>query len=244
MASEPQAPRLALQLGLGCARARHHEPHIAAAADDRGERVERKVKALLVDQPAHQKDEALLRRGEARAQEVQIGLARVELGRIDAIRDRGDPGGPHAEHAGDVAAHELRAGDHVVGAPHHRPLGSVDLRLRVVLDPALMAAVFRCVDGDEPRPARAPGHTLGGAGHEPVVRVHDVELETVAQLGGQGEHVGVHGPDPAQEGIDVGRELGLAHAVDVDAVALLVSGQPAAGPGEHVDLHAVLHQML
>ena len=57
----------------------------------------------------------------------------------------------------------------MVGSAHHRALGGVDVGLRMVLDPALVAAVLGGVDGDEPAPldlARGLGRR---AGDEPVV---------------------------------------------------------------------------
>ena len=86
--------------------------------------------------------------------------------------------GADPEDVRDVAAHVARAGDHVVGAADHRALGGVDVGLRMVLDPALVAAVLGGVDGRQPaaldragRPARRR------AGDEPVVRVDEIELE-------------------------------------------------------------------
>ena len=46
------------------------------------------------------------------------------------------------------------------------------------------------------------------------------------------------------EGVDILRERRLAHAVDVDAVALLVRGEVSPTAGQHVHLGAVRHQVL
>ena len=68
---------------------------------------------------------------------------------------------------------------------------------------------------------------LGGAGDEPVVRVDEVELDPVAQLGGARVHVAVHRVDPAHERARVLRERRLAHPVDDHAV--LVGPRSAGG---------------
>ena len=140
---------------------------------------------------------------------------------IAVTRSRGD-----AEDVRDLLAHEVRAGDDVVGAAHHAPLDAVDVRLRVLVDPALVAPVLGRVHGDEPRDAAAAGERARRGGDQPVVRVH--EVEAAASSAPAAEHVLVHVVDPGDEGVEVVlRELGLAHAVDVDAVAILDS--PPAG---------------
>jgi hypothetical protein len=111
-----QAPRLALELGLRGAGAGDDEADVARALDHRRERVEREVKALLVDQPADQQHEPLVGRGVLRAQPRQVGDHGLEVARVDSVLDHGDPLRRDAEHARDVAAHVPRAGDHVVGA--------------------------------------------------------------------------------------------------------------------------------
>ena len=59
------------------------------------------------------------------------------------------------------------------------------------------------------------------------------------------QHVVVHRVDPAHEGRDVALRIGgLAHAVDEDAVALLVGGQPAAAARDHVHLRPVGDELL
>ena len=119
----------------------------------------------------------------------------------------------------------------------------MDVRLRVLVDPALVAAVLGRVDGDEPRDPAPARELAGGRGDEPVVRVH--EVEPAAELRARGEHVLVHVVDPGDERVEVVlRELGLAHAVHVHAVALLVRGQAPAAARDDVHLVPVAHQLL
>ena len=68
----PEPPRLAAQLGLGGAGAGDHEADVAELADHRRERVERQMKALLVDEPADQQHEPLVGLGVARAQRLEV----------------------------------------------------------------------------------------------------------------------------------------------------------------------------
>ena len=135
--------------------------------------------------------------------------------------------GVDGERVRDVLAHVGRAGDHAVGGADHLALDAVDVRLRVLVHPALVAAVLRRVDGDEPGQPPAAGELARGVGDEPVVGVD--EVEAAAELQPRGAHVRVHVVDPGDEGVDVAaRELGLADAVDGDAVAVLLA---RPGPG-------------
>ena len=83
--------------------------------------------------------------------------------RVDAVGDHGDARLVDAEDVGDVAAHVVRAGDDVVGAPGHPASRSRGCGLRVLVDPALVAAVLRRVD------RRQVGHAeaLGQRGRRP-----------------------------------------------------------------------------
>ena len=149
----------------------------------------------------------------------------------------------HAEDVRDLLAHELRAGDHVVGGAGHPPLDAVDVRLRVLVDPALVAAVLGRVHGHQPRHAPPPGQRAPRRGDEPVVRVH--EVEAAAELGAGGQHVLVHVVDPRDEGVEVVLgELRLAHAMDHDAVAVLDGLEPPAAARDDVHLVPVAHQLL
>ena len=63
---------------------------------------------------------------------------------------------------GHVLAHVGRAGDHAVGAVGHPALDAVDVGLRVLVHPALVAAVLGGVDGDHERAAEALGQVVAG----------------------------------------------------------------------------------
>ena len=74
--------------------------------------------------------------------------------------------------------------------------------------------------------------------------VDEVELEAVAELDPAREHVGVHPLDPGDELAEVGRALGLADAVDEDAVHPLFGRGLLAAAGEDVDLDAAIDKRL
>ena len=244
MAGETELPGLSLELALGRARAGDDEANAAAPANDRGERVEREVEALLVHEAADQQHEQLVGVRVASLATPADPSDRLEVARVDPVRDRGDLRRPDAEHVGDVHPHVARAGDHVIGAADHRALGGVDVGLRVVLDPALVAAVLGGVDGDQPRPIDLARRPVGRAGDEPVVRVHEVELEPVAKHRRQRMHVAVHRLDPAYERARVLGERGLPDPVDDHAVLVGLGRQAAAAAREHVHLDAVADQLL
>ena len=97
---------------------------------------------------------------------------------IAVIESRDD-----AEHVGDLLAHEVRARDDVVGRAHHPALDAVDVRLRMLVDPALVAAVLGGVHGHQPRDAAAAGELARRGGDQPVVRVHEVEAAAEIDAG-------------------------------------------------------------
>ena len=96
-------------------------------------------------------------------------------------------------------------------------LDPVDVGLRVLVDPALVAAVLGRVDRGHQRRAEAAGEMVAGGRDEPVVAVDEVEVEAIAELDPGGEHVGVHPLDPGHELAEVARPARLEHAMDVDA---------------------------
>ena len=67
-----------------------------------GQRVERELEALLVDEPADEQHELLVGRGEARAQRLEV-LDRLQVDRVDPVRDHADPVLVEAVDVGDVA---------------------------------------------------------------------------------------------------------------------------------------------
>ncbi len=129
-------------------------------------------------------------------------------------------------------------------AVHHLPLGAVDVRLRRLVDPALVAAVLGRVHGGQERDAEAVGQRRRGRRHEPVVPVHEVERLLLGELQPGGEHVGVHAVDPGDEAVEVARPARLAHAVHDDPRALLAQRRVRAAAREHLDLHALADELL
>ena len=131
----------------------------------------------------------------------------------------------------DLLAHVVRAGDHAVGAVGDPALDPVDVGLRVLVDPALVAAVLGRVDRRHQRRAEAPGEVVAGRRDEPVVAVDEVEVVAIAELDAGGEHVGVHPLDPGDELAEVAGPARLAHAVDVDAADDLLGAATPRRPG-------------
>ena len=234
MGRQAELARLGLEIALGGARAGDQEAHVAEPLDHARERVEREVEALLVDEPPDEQHEPLLRRRVLRPQPRKVG-DRLEIVRVDAVGHHRHAVLVDPEHLGDVAAHVVRAGDHAVGRAHHPPFDAVDVALRMLVDPALVAAVLGRVDGHEPRAVEAPRQLAGRARHQPVVGVDEVERQRVAERGARGAHVVVHRVDPAHERVEVVLgELRLAHAVHGHAVAVLDRRQMAAAARQDV----------
>ena len=148
------------------------------------------------------------------------------------------------EDVGDLLAHEMRAGDHPVGPVRDPLLDAVDVLLRMLLDPALVAAVLGGVDRRDQRHVVAAGEVVAGAGHEPVVAVDEVEFVAVPELDPGGEHVGVHALDPGDELGQVGRAFRLDDAVDQHAGHLLLDRGLLPAPGQDVDFDAEADQGL
>ena len=208
-------------------------------------RLQRELEALLVDEAADQQDQLLLGRGELGAQPGQLGrVLRLQVVGVDPVGDHRDPLLLDAEDVGDLLAHVVGAGDHPVGAVGDPALDPVDVGLRMLVDPALVAAVLGGVDRRHQRRVEALGEVVAGVGDEPVVAVDEVEAVAVAELDPGGEHVGVHPLDPGDELAEVGRALRLADAVDEDAAATLLGRRLLAAAGQHVDLDPALDQRL
>ena len=241
--SRPSSAGLFAQLLLRGARAGDDEAHVAQALDQPGQGLERQLEALLVDEPAHQQDEPLVGRGEARAQGVEV-VHRHELGRVDPVRDHVHAALLEPVDVGHVLAHVRGAGDQAVGPVGHPALHAVDVGLRVLVHPALVAAVLGGVDRHHERGAEALGEVVAGRGHEPVVAVDHVEVVAVAHLHAGGEHVRVHVLDPGHELAQVARALRLANPVDEHAAHLLLGGILLAPAGEHVNVHVLRGQVL
>ena len=181
--------------------------------------LERELEALLVDEAADQEDELLVGLCElaAHARELRL-LAEAQVARVDAVGDHRDALLVDAEDVCDLLAHVVRAGDDAVGAVGDPALDAVDVGLRVLVDPALVAPVLGGVDGGDKRAVEAAREVVAGHRDQPVVAVDEVELVAVAKLDARGEHVRVHALDPGDELGELGRALRLDHAVDVDAL--------------------------
>ena len=234
MAVEPQAPRLLAQPRLVGARPGDEEAHAGEPLDDLRQRVEGNLKALLVDQSPNEQDELLGRLGVAAPQGRQV-IDRREVEGIDPVRDDTDLGLVDLEHVGHVALHVVAADDHGLGAARHLTLDPVDVALRMPLDPALVAAELGGVDGGEVREPRLPRQGAGGAGHEPVVTVHDVEVVARGERAAGREHVVVHRLDEGHELVEVARRARAGNAVHAHAGA--PSGVALAPAREDVDGH-------
>jgi hypothetical protein len=108
-----------------------------------------------------------------------------------------------------VTAHVVGAHDHRVGAVGHPALDRVDVRLRLVGDPALVATVLGGVDRREVGHAEAVGERRGGLRDEPVVAVDEVVAVLLGERLTGGEHVRVHLLDPGDEAVEVARPARL-----------------------------------
>jgi hypothetical protein len=144
------------------ARAGDEEAHAVRARDDPRQRVERDLKALLVDEAPDEQDELLVgsakrARSAARSSTGARSSGSMPLGMTC------DLGLVDAEDVGDVAAHVVAADDDALGAAHHPALDAVDVALRVLVDPALVAAVLGGVDGRQVRPPRGARQRGRGA---------------------------------------------------------------------------------
>ena len=219
--------------------ARDEKAHVAEPLHQPGQRLERELKALLVHEPPHEHHEALVRLRELPPEPVEV-VDGLQVERVDPVRDHGHARLLEAVDVGHVAAHVMRAGDHAVRTVGHPSLHAVDMRLRVVVDPALVPTVLGGVDRHHQRAAEAVGQVVAGHRDEPIVAVHEVEVEAVAQLHARGQHVRVHVLDPGDEFPKVARAPGLAHAMDEYAVELVLGRHPLVAAREHVDLD-ILH---
>ena len=71
--------------------------HAAESVDQPRYRVEREMEPLLVHEPADEQHQLLVLRREPRAQPGQVG-DRLQVGRVDPVRDSGHPIQCHPEH--------------------------------------------------------------------------------------------------------------------------------------------------
>ena len=168
----------------------------------------------------------MVRRRELQPQAGELGrVGGLEVVRVDPVRDHRDLLVGDREDVGDLLPHVVGAGDHPVGTVGDPALNAVDMRLRVLVHPTLVAAVLGGVDGGHQGRPEPPRQVVAGHRHEPVVAVHQVELVAIPELHAGGQHVGVHPLHPGHELAEV--ELagsGSRTRCDGDARRLLVGG--------------------
>ena len=246
MLHQAQLLGLPVQLGLVGAGAGDQEAGARRLLDHPRHRLERQLEALLVDEAADQQDELLVGGGElaTAGAAAPSGSCGCRSSGSIPLGITVDPLLLDAEDVGDLLAHVVGAGDHPLGAVGDPALDPVDVGLRVLVDPALVAAVLGGVDRRHQRRVEALGEVVAGVGDQPVVAVDEVEVVAVAELDPGGEHVRVHPLDPGDELAQVGRPLRLADAVDGDAAAVLLGGRLLAAAGQDVDLDVLLDQPL
>jgi hypothetical protein len=109
---------------------------------------------------------------------------------------------------------------------------------------ASQRSVLGGVDRDHERAAEALGQVVAGDRHEPVVSVHDVEGVPVPDLDAGRQHVRVHVLDPGHELAQVAGALGLPHAVDHDALELLLGRRLLEAAGQDVHVHVLRRKVL
>jgi hypothetical protein len=236
---------LAAKLGLVRARAGDEKPRSRHRIDQPRHRLERELETLLVDEPPDQQHELLVRSRELAAQAAQAALVvGAQVVRVDPVRDHADALLLGAEDVGDLLAHVVGARDHPVGPVRDPALDAVDVALRVLVDPALVAAVLGGVDRHHQRTGEAPCEVVAGHRHEPVVPVDEVELIAIAELDAGGEHVRVHPLDPGDELAQVGGALRLEDAMDLNPRDRVIARRPLAAPRQHVDLDPAVDQAL
>ncbi len=200
------------------------EAHRTDRAQQPGQRVDRQLEALLVDQAPGEEDALLAR--------ARLPVGR-RPGRLDAVDDHLDPILLDAEHVDQVAAHVVRADDQPVGPVDRPALDGVDVGLGPGGDPAPVAAVLGRVDGHRQRAPEARGQAIGRPGDEPVVPVDEVEVEVAGQADPGRQQVVVQPLHPGHEPPDVAGAGRLGYPVDEDAVD---HGGPRRPPGQDVDL--------
>ena len=223
MLGQPQPLGLRLQLGLMRAAAGDQEAHVLDLLDHAGQRVERQLEALLVDQPPDQQHELLVRRRELAPQRLQVSYG-SQFVRVDPVGDHRYPPLVDVEDVGHVPAHVVGADDHRVRAASHPALDGVDVRLRGILHPALVAPVLGRVDRRHVWHAQPVGERRGGVRDEPVMAVDEVVGVLLGQRLAGREHVLVHLLHPGDEAIEVARPARLAHAMHPHAGELRQAG--------------------
>ena len=105
---------------------RNRTPPTRAITPSAGQRLQRVLEALLIDKAADEQDELLLGRGELRAEAGEI-LDGLQVVGVDPVGRHDDALLVDPEDVGDVAAHVVRADQHLIGDMDHPALGAVDV---------------------------------------------------------------------------------------------------------------------
>ena len=123
----------------------------------------------------------------------------------------------------------------------------MDVRLRLVLHPSLVATVLGGVDRRHVGDLEPLGQRRGGVRHEPVMAVNEVVGALLGKRHAGREHVVVHPLNPRDEPVEVAGPAGLGHAMHGHAAALFqqhpVSTLPRA-TGEHIHAYALSDERL
>ena len=249
VAGQPESSSLALELGLGHAGAGDDEADAAAARARSG-----RARRARGGSPSRRRGGRPAGRAARRAPAYSARSAledrrrdRLEVAGIDAVGDRGDLRGPHAEHVRHVAAHVARAGDHVVGAgapsrARRRGCGTAGGS-----GPSPGGGRTRWRGRRRARPTDLPRDELRGAGHEPVVRVDEIELERARTAPPRARACGRSSRRPSARTRSRPWGTGIPgspDAVDDHAVAVGLGRQAAAAARQHVHLDAVASELL
>jgi hypothetical protein len=163
---------------------------------------------------------------------------------VDAVPDHADAVVRDPEDVGHLLAHVEGADDHAVGAVGDPALDTVDVGLRVLVDPALVASVLRRVDRGHERGAEAPREMIAGGRHQPIVAVDEIEPVAIAELDAGGQHVDVHPLHPGDELAQVDGPRGLADAMDLNAGDLFLWRRLLPPARQHVHLDPDVDQRL
>ena len=143
-----------------------------------------------------------------------------------------------------MAAHVIGAGDQPVGARRHCPFHAVDPALRVLVDPALVAAVLGRVDRHDQRATEAVGEVVAGYEDKPVVAMDDVKVVAVTKLDAGRQHVGVHVLNPSDKFAKITGAARFRYAVNDYAGDLFLSQKLTVAAREHVNVNALHYELL
>src|SRR4029453_17464080 len=154
----------------------HEEPDIAHLLDHPWHRLQRNLKALFVDQAAHEQYELLIGRGEASAKRLDLAVGGgMKIGWVDPVRDHGYALLLDREDVRDLLTHVGGAGDHLLGSIRHPVLDTVNMALGMLVDPALVTPVLGRMDRDGKRRPETLCEVVARHSDEPVVAMDEVD---------------------------------------------------------------------